>query len=237
MLPLKQQRAKEAGNSRKSIIRSRPGYGRCCPRWAIQVQAALERRCSLWESGGFTCFRTRRRQGLVLGTGWETMSRGVEVRSRRNSERPTNRATTVALSPCKHHSATDSPWGPHPPAPGSWEPNMAKGMSKLVRVTWRDAGQSISAAPSPSVCFLRGFQKGGRGCASAGSHTSAGHATLRFLSCWRPLQSPCFPAHAHSIHRTLEFSSGSTDHSSSVTSVPHWQSCRGTFLFQARLSW
>lgn len=28
--------------------------------------------------------------------------------------------------------------------------NMAKGMSKLVRVTWRDAGESISAPPSPS---------------------------------------------------------------------------------------
>lgn len=83
--------------------------------------------------------------------------------------------------------------------------------------------------PFPQLaCFLRGFQKAGRGVRIQQVHTLQ-LATPPSGSCLAgdPSSLPCFPPHAHSIHRTLEFSSGSLTYSSSVTSVPYWQSCRG----------
>lgn len=71
LLPLKQQRARETLATHGRSSRSS---------WVWPLLPPLEpSECRLpWrgdvvsgESGGFTCFRTRRRQGLVLGTGWK----------------------------------------------------------------------------------------------------------------------------------------------------------------------
>ena len=82
--------------------------------------------------------------------------------------------------------------------------------------------RKYQCAPFPQlVCFLRGCQK--MGGHPAGSRTSADHATLRFLSCWRPLWSPLLSTTCPQHPQDPGFSSGSLTHSSSVTSVPHWQ--------------
>lgn len=117
--------------------------------------------------------------------------------------------------------------------------NMAKGMSKLVRVTWRDMGESISV-PLPPACLL-----------PQSPPETWGSSTFAHLS-WRCHPSgsclvgdlsnlPCLPLRAHSINRgegspgPWEFSFGSWTHSNSVTTAFHWQSWRGTSYF--KLGW
>ena len=105
------------------------------------------------ESGGFTCFRTRRRQGLVLGTGCKPWAKGVANSPRRNSERPTKKDNHCSLSPCKLDSATDSPWDLHPPAPGSWEQTWQR-----VCPNWLgspgETQEKVSVRPLPPARLL-----------------------------------------------------------------------------------
>lgn len=149
---------------------------------------------------------------------WLTVCRGTV-------SGPPRRTTTVVLTPCKLHSATDSPWDPHPLAPGSWEQTWQR-----VCPNWSespgDAGESISASPFPnSSASLGAARRWGWVGGVQQVHTL--QLTMPPSgSCLSgdPSSLPCFPPRAHSIHRTLEFSSGSLTQSSSITSVPHWQS-------------
>lgn len=148
---------------------------------------------------------------------------------------PPRRTTTVALSPCKHHSATDSPWGPYPPAPGSWEQTWQR-----VCPNWSgspgETQEKVLVRPLPPARLLpQGLPEvGGH---PAGSHTSAGHATLRFLSCWRPLQSPLLPTTCPQHPQDPGIQLWKPDPQQFSNKCSSLAELRRTFLSQARLSW
>lgn len=138
------------------------------------------------------------------------------------------------LSPCKHHSATDSPWGPHPPAPGSWEQTWQR-----VCPNWSgspgETQDKVLVRPLPPARLLpQGLPEAGAGGAHPAEFTHFSwprHPQVPVL-----LETPQSPPASHHMptastgpwNSALE----ALTHSSSVTSVPHWQSCRGLSCFK-----
>lgn len=185
------------------------GIAAAAPTGAIRVQAALERRPSLWgiwrmhlvqnkteEGRGWFCAlcASYHQQSRVLkgpNTGCKSVSHGACMAKGlcRNSDLP-RKMTSL---PVFLETLIDSrlTMGSAPSSSKFLGANMAKGMSKLVRVTCRDTGGSIRAHPASR---LHASSEPIRSLPAQLVHRARlAMPSLRFPYCWRCPPHPPLP--------------------------------------------